>query len=628
MDRQRPIRTRHLEGYPSYEYSEPLTLSSSQVMSSIPENCLIGYLNDFSRARSILSQLHLCVSSSSAESSLPFTDCDHGTNHSPYSPTASSTEVYPLFPLPQPLTAELIALGLSPTTAQYLSGAYMKAATRLKARLETALHRADYACTEIKFPEGFETPQSQPHIRAIYASHYKQTVKSWIEIGMLSTRQCLLITSLKNRLRTSLARLRPVYSKEEDSGPLPHTDRTSIEAEVVDISYKMKSSLPPISIGMKTKQCAGLTTRPFTGSSCCHGTPDQTILEPTRPARVIKADPDAGLKSAESAAIKVAKSQGFVGTNHFPTCWDLTSFIHDFDGLSIRDRSKSVGLKGEDDTCKAAPSGHIFTLSKHPSTPVIRLPTPAGVQSKTSSSRPRSSLQSSYDIHSHSSSLQSARRRKIAPCPNRDRSTQSTYKGPDVFFSRQTNDMTITSSAANAKETSDSTYRCLSPSASAHSRRRKIAPLPPRYPSMNTIALAVTVSSDIHLSSQTASLVPTANRHHSSEMLVRLNRPLPRSPSLTSLSSNESDRSSSDDLETPPSSPVPSSTILPTFLSTHSVSPQKYGLLPFTFASLDRGLSTWSLRPRVGIPTRFPSPRPDIFSSVCVEDFSHFTSSR
>nr|AGS09167.1 a2 mating type protein [Heterobasidion irregulare] len=552
-------------------------------MSPIPENCFNGYLDDFSRARSILSQLHLRVSSSSAESSLPFTDCDHGTNHSPYSPTASSTEVHLLFPLPQPLTADLIALGLSPTTAQYLSGAYMKAATRLKARLETALHRADYACTEIKFPEGFATPQSQPHIRAIYASHYKQTVKSWIEIGMLSTRQCLLITSLKNRLRTSLARLRPVYSKEGDSGPLPHTDRTSIGTKALEVSYKMQSFPSLISIDKKTKQCAGLAIRPSTGSSCCHGMPDQTILEPTRPARVTKADLDAGLKSAESAAIKGAKPQGFVGKNHFPTSWALTSFIHDFDGLSIRDRSKSVGLKDEDGTCKAAPSGHIFTLSKHSSSPIIRLPTPAGVQSKASSSRPRNSLQSSYDIHSHSASSQSARRRKSAPCPNRDRSMQSTYKGPDALFSRQTDDTTLTSSVANAKELSDLTSHCLSPSASSHTRRRKIAPLPPRHLSTTTTDIAVITSPDLRRSSQRPPHKPLGSRQSATGTSGRLTGPLSRSPSLTSLSSDESGLSCSDELETPPSSPSLLSTILPTASSAVSLSPGEYRFLSAKF---------------------------------------------
>nr|AGS09215.1 a2 mating type protein [Heterobasidion occidentale] len=535
-------------------------------MSSIPENCLTGYLNDFSRVRSILSQLHLRISSSSAESSLPFTtDCDNGTIDSPCSPTASSTEVYLLFPRPQPLTADLIALGLSPTTAQYLSDAYMKAATRLKAKLETELHRADYACTEIRFPEGFATPQSQPHIRAIYASQFKQTIKSWIEIGMLSTRQRLLITSLKNRLRTSLTRLRPVCSKEADSGPLPHTDRKYIEAKVLDVSNKMKPSTPFISISKETKQRAGLATRPSTSSSCCHGTPDQRILEPTRPAPVIKADPDAGLKLNEGAAIKGADPQGFVGKNHYPTSWDLTSFIHDFDGLSIRDRSQAVSSGNEDafGACKVSPSERISNLFKPSSSTTNRLPISAGVQSVASSSRPRTSQKSSCDIYGHTASspsasktIQSARRRKIAPCPNRDRSMQSTYKGPDVFFSRQTNDITITSSVANAEQPSAPTNRCLSPSAPTHSRRRKIAPLPQRYPSTTTTSLAATISPNIHVSSPITSLVPVANRQYSSEIPVRLNWSLSRSPSLTSLSSNESDGSYSDGLQTPPSSPA------------------------------------------------------------------------
>nr|AGS09161.1 a2 mating type protein [Heterobasidion irregulare] len=590
-------------------------------MSPIPKDCLTDYLNDFSRVLSTLTQLHIRVSNSSAESSLPFTDCDDGSIDSPYS-TAISTEVYPLFSLPQPLTSELIALGLPPETAHYLSDAYMKAATRLKAKLETELHRADDACTGIRFPEGFATPRSQPHIRAIFASQFKQTVKSWIEIWMHSTRQRLLIRSLKNRLRTSLTRLRPVYSKEGDSGPLPHTDRTSIGAKVLDVSYEMNPSPPPISIRKNSKQCAGLATRPSTGSSCCHGTPDQTILEPTRPAPVIEADPDVGLKSTESATIKGAKSQGFVGTNHFPTSWDLTSFIHEFDGLSIRDRSKSAGLKDEDGTCKATPSEHIFTLSKYPSSPIIRLPTPAGVQSEASSSHLRNSLQSSYNIHSHSASSQSARRRKTAPCPDRGRSTQSTCRGPDVLFSRQTNDMTLTSSAANIKELSDTASHCLPPSTSTHTRRRKIAPLPPRHPSMTTTDIAVIVTPDVRRLSQRLSFKPIGNRQSTTGLPGRLTEPLSRSPSLTSLSSDGSGLSCSDELETPPSSPTLPTAILPTTSSAFSLSSGEY-----------RFLSATCLRNMFPAPqllaVKAENPRPRTFTfSARDEDSPRFPFSR
>nr|AGS09149.1 a2 mating type protein [Heterobasidion irregulare] len=568
-------------------------------MSSVPKNCLSDYLNDFSRVRSIISQLRLRVTRSNARLSLPFTDCGSDADSS-FPPTALSAEVSPLFPLPQSLASDLLALGLPPATALYLSSVYTKAAIRLKAKFEIQLYRADRACAEIRYPEGIPAPRSHFYIRTISSLQFKQTVKSWAEIGMLSTQQRLLTTSLKNRFQVSLPGLRPAASKIADFDTLPHMDRKIIEAKVLDASHKMEPSSPRISIN-KTKHCAGPATRcQSTGRSRCHRAPDQTMLELPRPTPVNKTDPDARPKSTEGVAIKGAKSQDFAGKNHSPTSLDSTSFIHDFDGLSIRDRSETVSSGNEEPfvTCKVSPSERISNLSKLSSSTINRLPISAGVQSTASSSRPRSSIQSPYDGDSHSASslstyktIRSVRRRKIAPCPNRDRSIQSTYKGPDAFLSRQTNEATITSSAANAEQPPDPTSYCFSSSASTHSRRRKIAPLPPRYPSTNTIALAVTVSPDIHVSSQTASLMPTANCHHSSEMPIRLHRPLPRSPSLPSLSSNESDFSSSDDLETPPSSPAPSSTILPTPLFTHSVSPEKRGLRPFTFASLDRGLS-------------------------------------
>nr|AGS09185.1 a2 mating type protein [Heterobasidion irregulare] len=550
-------------------------------MSSILKNCLADFLNDFTRVLSVLSTLHLRLTSSNAELNLPLTDCDSCTGTPVDSSCSSSAEICPLFSLPQPLASDLIALGLPPPMAQYLSGAYIKAAARLKAKFETQLHRADRACEEIRLPEGFTTPRSQPYIRAIYASQFKQMVESWAEVEISSTRRWLLITSLKNRFQVSVSFLRPVPSKKANFDTLTHMDRKAMEAKTLDASHKVAPISPHISI--KKTHSAGLASRRSTVDSGYHDPPDRFIMEPTRPALVTTADSDAGLESTQGVAIKGAKCRDLVGKNISPTSWDITSFIHDFDGLHIRDRSKSVGLKDEDGTCKAAPSGHIFTLSKHPSSPIIRLPTPARVQSKASSSRPRNSLQSSYDIHSHSASSQSARRRKFAPCPNRDRSMQSTYKGPDALFSRQTDDMTLTSSVTNTKELSDLTSHRLSPSASSHTRRRKIAPLPPRHLSTTTTDIAVITSPDLRRSSQRPPHKPLGSRQSATGMSGRLTGPLSRSPSLTSHSSDESGLSCSDELETPPSSPSLLSTILPTASSAVSLSPGEYRFLSATF---------------------------------------------
>nr|AGS09179.1 a2 mating type protein [Heterobasidion irregulare] len=522
-------------------------------MPSIREN---DFLNGFPQAISILSQLCLRISGS-RELSLPAAECNGSADWS--SPTAYHSPQRCLsLTLPRPLTSDLLALGLPLMMVQDISDTYMSAATRLKAKLEARFEPrgADSARLEMKLLDGFSVARSQVHVRTIFASHFKRTVASWAEVGMLSTQRWLLTASLKNRLQ-SCSLVQPAR-EEAYVTTLPHTDRRTPGTTLFDIFDKTEPSTPCIPIGKKTKHSASLVTRYSTISSC-DGTLDQTIPELARLAPVIKPYLDAGLKSNQGAAIKGPKPQRSAGQNPSPTSWGLTSLIDGFDSLSIRDRSKSAGLKDEDDTCKAAPSGHIFTLSKHSSLPIICLPTPAEVQSKASSSHPRSPLQSSYDIHStHSTSshIQGTRQRKFPPCPNRDLSMQSTYKAPDALFSHQTNDATIASSAATAKQPSDPTGHCLSPSASTRSRRRKIAPLPPRCPSTNTTALANTVSPDIHVSSQTASLVPTAHRQYCSEIPTRLNWSLSRSPSLTSLSSNGSDLSSSDDLETPPSSPT------------------------------------------------------------------------
>nr|AGS09197.1 a2 mating type protein [Heterobasidion irregulare] len=534
------------------------------------------YLKGLPRLISILSQIRTY----SKELSLLTAEYDSGAD-STCSPTASiSLEAHLTLELPQPLTSDLLALGLPHMKAQSISGAYIKAATRLKSKLEGQFqYHADRGLLEMKVPGGFSPPRSQTHIRTVYASHFRKTITSWAEVGMLSTQRWLLTASLRNRLRScSLAQ--PAH-EEAYVTTLPHTNRRTTGTNF-DISGKNELLIPRISIGKKTKHSAGLATR-YSTISFLDGTLDQTILEPTRIAPVIKPDSDAGLTSNRGAAIKGPKPQRSAGQNPSPTSWDLTSFIDDFHGLSIRDRSKSVGLKDEGGTCKATPSEHIFTLSKYSSPPIIRPPTPAGVQSKASSSRPKSHLQSSHGIHSsNSASSQSARRRKIAPCPNRDRSMQSIYKGPNVLFSRQTDDTTLTSSAANAKELSDLTSHCFSPSASSYTRRRKIAPLPPRHSSTTTTDIAVIISSDLRRSSQRPPHEPLSSRRSTTGTSGRLTGPLSRSPSLTSLSSDESGLSCSDELETPPSSPTLPSMILPTTSSAVSLSSGEYRFLSAT----------------------------------------------
>nr|AGS09327.1 a2 mating type protein [Heterobasidion parviporum] len=595
----------------------------SPVMSPICENSpTTDYLKGLPRLISILSQLR----NHSRELSLLSAEYDSGADSS-HSPTASMPLKARLtLELPQPLTSDLLALGLPLMKAQSIAGTYIKAATRLKSKLEAQFqYRADRGLLESDISGGFSPPRSQTHIPTVYASHFRKTTASWAEVGMLSTQRWLLTASLKNRLR-SCSLVQP--AEETYVTTLLHTDRRTTGTTLFDIPDKTEPLTPRISIGKKMKHSAGLATRYSTVSSCDR-TFDQTISDPTCIAPVIKPDLDAGLKSNKGAAIKYPRPQRSAGQNPSPASWDLTSFIDDFDGLSIRDRSKSAGLKNEDTfgTCKAAPSEHIFSLSKHSSSPINRFPIPAGIQSAASSSRLRSSPKRSCDIYSHSASslsasktIQSARRRKIAPCPNRDRSMQSTCKGPDVFFSRQTYDMTITSSAANAKELPDPTSHCLSPSASTHTRRRKLAPLPPRHPSTPTADIAVMISPDVRRYSQRPSHKPLVSRQSTTGTPGRLTGPLSRSPSLTSLSSDESALSCSDEVETPPSSPTLPSTILPTTSSAFSVSPDEHRFLSATFLH-DIFPAPQLLKAEI--------PRPCIFTfSARDEDYPRFPFSR
>nr|AGS09233.1 a2 mating type protein [Heterobasidion occidentale] len=505
-----------------------------------------------------------------------------------------SADLQSLFLLPQPLTSDLLALGLHPTAADYLSRIYIRAAARLKRRYQSAFNRATHAYIDIGLIHGADVPDSLPLVYSISSHRFIETLGLWAENGISLIKRRLLASSLTARAQIS--------------------------------TYGRHLSTPCVSIGKKTKHCASPTTRRVIVSPP-QGTLDQMTSEPTR-VLVIKKDPGVGVKSTQDATIQGSKSKRFVDQNPCPTSWDLTSLIDDFHGLSIRDRSNRVSSKNEAafGTYKIAPSERTFTLFKHPSSTINRPPSPARVESTAGSSHLRSSLQSSCDVHSQSASslstsktIQSARRRKIAPCPNRDRWMQS-HKRPDDFFSRQTHDATITSSPANAKRSSDQTSRCLSPSASTHTRRRKIATLPPRHSSTTITDIAVIISPDVRRFSQKPSLKPIGNRQSTIGTPGRFTGPTSRSPSLASLSSDESGLSCSGELETPPSSPTLPSTILTTTISEKfSVSPDEYGFL-------SAALHNISPAPHL-LKAEISRPRTFIFSAKD-EDYPRFPFSR
>ena len=177
-------------------------------MASICEN---DFLNDIPRVISILSQLRLRIASSRGLNLVPTARCD-GSIDSSYSQTASKSPQRCLsLTLPRPLISDLLALGLPLMMVQDISDTYMNAATRLKAKLEARFeHRADSARLEMKLLDGFSVARSQVHVRTIFASHFKKTVASWAEVGMISTQRWLLTASLKNRLRScSLVQVSP-----------------------------------------------------------------------------------------------------------------------------------------------------------------------------------------------------------------------------------------------------------------------------------------------------------------------------------------------------------------------------------------------------------------------------------
>lgn len=109
-----------------------------------------------------------------------------------------------IIPLPLPLTSHLIAIGLQNVIAECLSRSYLRAATRLKAQVETDFTRVFRACIDASVRNGTAIPESQYHIRVVYQEHFVDTVNAWASRGMAMTRERLMIVTLKGGLRVDL----------------------------------------------------------------------------------------------------------------------------------------------------------------------------------------------------------------------------------------------------------------------------------------------------------------------------------------------------------------------------------------------------------------------------------------
>lgn len=103
------------------------------------------------------------------------------------------------FTLPDPLTADFVALGLSEATSEKLSSNYLRASIELKAAYEAEFRRSTTACLQVIRMFRLVLPGFEKRMHSTYASRYTNTVNSWAEKQMSVTRQRLMHVTLSAR---------------------------------------------------------------------------------------------------------------------------------------------------------------------------------------------------------------------------------------------------------------------------------------------------------------------------------------------------------------------------------------------------------------------------------------------
>lgn len=82
-----------------------------------------------------------------------------------------------IFPEPQPITSDLIAMGVNPSIAAQFSSIYLRTAMQLRSECDGQYRRANCALSQNNC--GNESTRSQSLLRSVYISKYASMLKAW-----------------------------------------------------------------------------------------------------------------------------------------------------------------------------------------------------------------------------------------------------------------------------------------------------------------------------------------------------------------------------------------------------------------------------------------------------------------
>nr|AGS09353.1 b2 mating type protein [Heterobasidion abietinum] len=459
------------------------------------------------------------------------------------------------FPLPQPLTSELISLGLRDAIAHNLSQAYSQAVMSLKDTYEAELRRTDSVCFAIILSRGSLIPKFQLRMRALYYSNFSAKAKLWADQGMLNIRQRLMEAALKPGLRMTSSEVH-----REDNDPIHTADVGEFDRRkpVLDLQplFQQPSKADATLFHSEIPSYAFPVTYPYAmhdRDSCLQILSRglrQAIRHASQPADITGLLEALNKWSASESPESNDKKKNLVLPSH------LTP-------RSLPPKRSSSSSSSSSSRSLTSPSPPMAI--DRPSVP-SSLPTPP----HSPKSSATSSLQTKKPVLKIS-------HRRIAALPQRTENsgdgrspaTQTSFLSSEAISFNTSS--SISPPVANSGRPIPVVTRSSTQTASTStSRNRKFAALPTRRVRMSALSSLPVPPTPSSASLEPLSMANVSSLSQSSSPSTRSRSVISRTPSLVSLSSSDSESASSDELNTPPSSPSPFITKFPSSVSPSS----------------------------------------------------------
>nr|AGS09265.1 b2 mating type protein [Heterobasidion annosum] len=517
---------------------------------------------------------------------------DSGTD-TQHSPVLSTSEVVSCtFILPDPLTTDFLALGLSETTSKHLSSNFLRAAIDLKAIYEAEFRRSITACLQIIHMFRLSLPDIQAH--SMYATHYTSTVNSWAEKQLSVTRQRLMHVTLSARYCATPALQRSAakpgtnvfvtkknssFSQVESTPLKSRIRRVKIEnmnLEATSHGLSSNSDSKPGSINNIVDLTPPFLSQPsickFEDNLSHYEAPSHAFPTVYHP-RSLPSRGDSCLKVLSHGLRRTVSSQttsmdGLIQAfgRFFP---EALSDCKSSCGTSC---DSEEGTAGRHSPARLSPSSLSSDLSIA-SPPTVLKTTVFSPLTKPCDSRDSLEPPSVF-LSPQQPVFKASQQCKVSAMPTPHLPTSTDARLPQSLSS-----VSVASSPRVEKPESPSLAITVSnASTSVSHRRRKLAKLPTRRALMSTSTLLPAPTAPNVPSLAPLNVANVSSLSRSSFPSTRSRSTISRTPSLVSLALSDSGSSSpsSDGLDTPPSTPPPFVTKFPSLISPSSLSSKSF----------------------------------------------------